>query len=267
MKQHPPRIEALQEGIHLIPAERPSSHAYLIRGSRRMALIDTGLPDNLPHLEASLAVVGVKLTDIDLILLTHEHLDHMGGVPLFPGRPLVAAHRLAAHKISIGDEFVLCNKYFDQPARAFCPDIWLEGDTLIDLGGFRLQGMHTPGHCSGCQCFYEPDRRLLFSGDTLFAGGIFPGVLTSGNIGDQIHSLRRLQSLRVDALLPGHGPISPTPAEDIGKAIDAAETLLRDTRVLFDTLNTRQSHKRLLGSARNRSPSVREECREDSGGK
>jgi glyoxylase-like metal-dependent hydrolase (beta-lactamase superfamily II) len=52
--------------------------------------------------------------DIQIIILTHEHLDHLGAAAHFSGSALIAAHRLAAHKISIGDEFVLSNKYFDQ---------------------------------------------------------------------------------------------------------------------------------------------------------
>jgi hydroxyacylglutathione hydrolase len=263
MKQEAPRLKSLQPGLSLIAAPRPNSHSYLIRGGRRNALIDTGLPVNLPHLLTCLGEVGLGVQDIHLIVLTHEHLDHMGAAAHFAGSALIAAHRLAAHKISIGDEFVLSNKYFDQPARAFTPDLWLEEGTQIDLGDFRLQVIHTPGHCSGCQCLYEPDRRLLFTGDTLLAGGIFSGVLTSGNIGDQIQSLRRLQTLKVDTLLPGHGPLSNSPEEDIRKAIEASLDLLEDTRMLFDTLNTRHSFERLLGSARNRPRLNRAEHQEE----
>jgi glyoxylase-like metal-dependent hydrolase (beta-lactamase superfamily II) len=72
------------------------------------------------------------------------------------------------------------NKYFNLPARVFSPDLWLDGNNLLDLGNYRLQTIHTPGHCSGCLSLYEPDQRLLFTGDTLLAGGIFSGVLTSG---------------------------------------------------------------------------------------
>ena len=252
MKRDNPRISAVRPDLFLIPAERPNSHTYLIKGTFKNILIDTGLPSNFPHLQASLAEVGLKPKDIQLIILTHEHLDHIGGAVYFSESAVIAAHCLAANKISIGDEFVLMNKHFNLPARSFSPDLWLDGNNQLDLGNYRLQTIHTPGHCSGCLCLYEPDQHLLFTGDTLLAGGIFSGVLTSGNISDQINSLKRLQSLRAETLLPGHGPISDTPADDIQKAIQAAMILLRDTRILFDTLNTQETFQRLLSSARNR---------------
>jgi glyoxylase-like metal-dependent hydrolase (beta-lactamase superfamily II) len=252
MKPDNPRISAIRPNLFLIPAERPNSHAYLIKGTFKNILIDTGLASNFPHLEASLAEVGLRPKDIQMVILTHEHLDHIGGAVYFSESAVIAAHFLAANKISIGDEFVLMNKYFNLPARPFSPELWLEGNNLLDLGNYRLQTIHTPGHCSGCLSLYEPDQRLLFTGDTLLAGGIFSGVLTSGNISDQINSLKRLQTLRAEILLPGHGPISDTPEEDIEKAIQSALDLLRDTRILFDTLNTQETFQRLFSSARNR---------------
>jgi hypothetical protein len=61
----------------------------------------------------------------------------------------------------------------------------------------------------------------------------------------------------------GHGPLSSSPGEDIQKAIEPSLELLRDTRMLFDTLNTRQTFERLLGSARNRPRPNRAEHQEE----
>jgi hydroxyacylglutathione hydrolase len=115
---------------------------------------------------------------------------------------VIAAHALAANKIELQDEFVTMTRYLDEQARHFRADIWLETDTVLDLGNYRLRILHTPGHCSGCICVYEPDHELLFTGDTVLAGGTLSGILGSGNISDYIKSLQRLIQLKVEEMYP-----------------------------------------------------------------
>ena len=71
-------------------------------------------------------------------VLTHEHWDHIGAATYFIETSMIAAHTLAANKIMIDDEFVLMNRYFDQPSKSFCADIWLNENASIDLGNYRL---------------------------------------------------------------------------------------------------------------------------------
>mgnify|MGYP003577253471 CR=1 FL=1 len=118
----------------------------------------------------------------------------------------------------------------------FHVDIALHDDTAIDLGGCCLRALHTPGHVSGALCYYEPDRQLLFTADTLFAGGILGGIFASGSNSDYLWSLRRLQSLRIRAFFPGHGRNSQTPHDDIERGIVASERLASDTQALFDSM-------------------------------
>jgi hydroxyacylglutathione hydrolase len=164
-------IVELRPNIYQIFAEKPSSHIYLLKGEAKNVLIDTGMAAHFPVLKERLAEVGPRPGDIHLIILSHEHFDHIGATAFFFETAVVAAHRLAANKIQMQDEFVMMKKYFDLPAKAFHADIWLEGDTMIELGNYRLRTIHTPGHCSGCISLYEPHHRLLFTGDTVFAGG------------------------------------------------------------------------------------------------
>jgi len=249
-----PKIVELRPSIYQIRAEKPGSHVYLIKGSSKNVLIDTGMVANFPYVRERLAEVGLDIRDIHLIILTHEHFDHIGATAFFFDTAVVAAHRLAANKIEMQDEFVMMGKYFDLPAKPFRADIWLEGDTMIDLGNYRLRTLHTPGHCSGCICLYEPDHNLLFTGDTVLAGGLLSGIFPSGSISDYVNSLQRLSDLRTQEFYPGHGRISTTPQEDLQKAVEDSRTLLQDSKVLFEALNTKASFLRLFSGVRKARP-------------
>jgi glyoxylase-like metal-dependent hydrolase (beta-lactamase superfamily II) len=162
----------------------------------------------------------------------------------------LAAHRLAANKIQLQDEFVMMNKYFDLPARRFHADIWLEDGTIIDLGRYRLQVLHTPGHCSGCICLYEPRHKFLFTGDTVLAGGVLSDVCPSGSVSDYLNSIQKLSCLKVRGFYPGHGKISKSPTKDLQKALRDAQRLLEDSKALFEVLDTRAIFERLFRAAR-----------------
>ncbi len=107
--------------------------------------------------------------------------------------------------------------------------LWLENMTRIDLGNYSLRIFHTPGHTSGCISIIETTHGLLFSADSVFAGGTLSYIAESGSIGDYIDSLTRLRYFGPRALYPGHGRISATPMEDIDHAIANAQKILAAT--------------------------------------
>ena len=244
------RLVELRPNIFQIRSDRPGSHVYLIKGAVKNVLIDTGVAANFPSLKAGLAEAGLKPKDIHLIILTHEHFDHIGASSYFYRKSLLAAHRLAANKIQIQDEFVVMGKYFDRHAQPFRADLCLLGDTVVELGNYRLRIFHTPGHCSGCICIYEPDHKVLFTGDTVLAGGVISGVFASGSISDYLNSLQLLSGLQVEEIYPGHGRISKTPQEDLRKAVEEARKLLEESKLLFGALDTKATFERLFLSWR-----------------
>ncbi len=148
---------------------------------------------------------GVELA---AILLTHAHFDHVGGAAdlkrLCNARilahpdsgPLLAeAHRHA----------LLWGLKMDQAPPA---DGELAGGQVIEVGTLRLEVLETPGHAPGHVSFYEPAARAVFSGDTLFKGGIGRSDLPGGNPSVLMESIRnRLLTLPDDtAVYSGHGP-------------------------------------------------------------
>lgn len=185
----------------------------------------------------ALGELDLRPTDIHLVVLSHEHFDHIGAASCFADTAIIAAHRLAANKIQLQDEFVTLNRYYNAGSRPFHANVWLEDQSVLDIGDIRLRVVHTPGHTSGCICLYEPEQRLLFSGDTVFARGTVSDIAASGNVSDYVNSLERLHSLQVDEIYPGHGRPSTAPADDLRQALAYASTLFDESKVLFEALS------------------------------
>ena len=239
------------EDVYQIRFKNRAANAYLVRGARRTIMIDVGLSTNYPHLLTCLNHVGVTPDKIDMVVLSHEHLDHIGAAWHFnERRTFVAAHRLAANKIMLRDDFSMLRKMFAEPNVPIDVDIWLEEGNLIDLGNFRLNVMYTPGHTSACITLFEPDKGLLFASDTLMPGGVMGGVFGSGSIADYIQSLERLKGLNSKILLSGHGRLSDTPQDDVRIAIQRSHALLEDTAQLFDALDARSNFDPIMQSVR-----------------
>ncbi|MCF8207950.1 MAG: MBL fold metallo-hydrolase [Rhodoferax sp.] len=231
-------IREVEPGIYMIPGSRAGGcNTYLMRGSRRNALIDTGLPVDHDYLCQCLADIGLGMQDIHYALVTHEHLDHAGGLSRLPEHIVVAAHVRTANKFVLDDKFSMMSAVFKSTVTKFHVDFHLEDGALIDLGDLQVRTIYTPGHCSGAVCFFEPRRGALFTADTVFAGGILGGIFASGNTSDYINSLERLKELRLVRLYPGHGRPSSAPYTDLDRAIAGSRALMRDTQILFEAID------------------------------
>lgn len=137
------------------------------------------------------------------ILLTHIHPDHVGGVAALreaTGAP-VAVHRRRADYVHAGRPLA--------PARLLD-----DGDEIRHAGG-RLRAVHTPGHESGHCCYYDPDRRWLFTGDLILGTGTVVIPPPDGDMIAYLASLRRLRTLDLVRILPGHGDPIERPYEKI----------------------------------------------------
>jgi len=241
VRPEPQKIIELRPNMYQIRGEKPGSHIYLIKGAAKNVLIDTGITSNFPLLKIRLSELDLHIKDIHLIILTHEHFDHIGATTFFHRTAIVAAHRLAANKLELQDEFVTFNKYCNVASKPFWVDFWLEDGTIMDFGNYKLQTIHTPGHTSGCICLYEPTEELLFTGDTVFSGGTISDIAGSGNMSDYMNSMQRLSNLKVREIYPGHGRPSNTPDDDLPKAVAFAQTLLNDSKMFFEAfIKTRE---------------------------
>lgn len=200
----------------LVRADNPTpmtlegTNTYFVIGTQATIVIDPG-----PQLEGHLAAVAGLARPVTTTVITHHHLDHVGGAARF--------HELTA-----------------APVRAHDPALCIDGAPLrdgevIDLGGVRVEVVDTPGHTADSVCLMARDdagTRALLSGDTVLGAGSTIIAHPDGALGPYLASLRRLRGLLAsgDLLLPGHGPARPDASTVVDSYLTHREQRLDQVR-------------------------------------
>ena len=212
-------IDQVDESTYIISEYRhwEETHCYLLIGSDRALLIDTGLGI------CNICEQVRKLTDKPVTAVaTHIHWDHIGGHKYFPdfyahkaeldwldgGFPLPAqaVKNMVADRCELPGDFDI-NKYEifqGEPSRVLD-----DGDT-IDLGGRTIQALYTPGHSPGHLCFWEAERGHLFSGDLVYKGTLFANY-PSTDPQSYLISLEKIAALPTKHIFPGHHSLDICP--------------------------------------------------------
>lgn len=190
--------------IDVLPVGLLETNCYLITcpRTREAALIDPGWDD-----PSILEAIRKREASVKIILLTHAHFDHIGGVSAMiraTGAPL------ALHK----DDLPLLRvkgwaDMWNIPIPP-CPDPdrFLEPDETLEIGSLRLKVLFTPGHTPGHVSFYEAEHSVLFDGDVLFKQGVGRTDIPGGDAAQLLDSIRRVLFALPDEVIvyPGHGP-------------------------------------------------------------
>lgn len=210
------------KNYNIVPIDMGRSNAYLVYGSEQVLLIDTGCSGNINNLEEALEQKELLITDIDLIIITHSHYDHVGNLAEIKEKSgaRVLAHRDAACYLKKGHTpfpkgtmmpFKIIsntgNRFFSSGGRftPVEPDIVIEGDYDLSTSEPPVNIIHTPGHTSGSICVIVNNEDAIV-GDTLF--NIIPGTVYPPFANDEtelIKSWEKLLSTGCNTFYPGHG--------------------------------------------------------------
>jgi glyoxylase-like metal-dependent hydrolase (beta-lactamase superfamily II) len=223
---------------------------YLIEAGDRCTVVDAGNPHQYGQLAAALASIGRTLADIEAIILTHAHGDHLGSSAQIRDESGagVMVHRddgaLARGEATREYERHWSRDLYRPFAWKSLLSFYREGalkappvldaelfsdDETLDVPG-RPRVIHTPGHTDGSCCFEVQDRDIIFTGDSLVTlsivtGAVGPRVMPGSfnkNSYEALESLRRLEGVSVTTVLPGHG-------EPWHGSLDAALSVARQT--------------------------------------
>lgn len=190
--------------VYCIEGIMADSNSYLIDNTGsdseyNYILVDAGTGQSNSNLFSKIKEIGIEPTDIDLIVNTHCHYDHVGGNDFFPDAK-IAIHKVDAISLRDPESELTVSSLFGSIVRRHDVDIELEeGDKIANF-----EVLNTPGHTKGGICLY--DGEILISGDTIFSNGGVGRMDIGGNPLDMKESLMRLKELDVEYLLPGHGP-------------------------------------------------------------
>jgi glyoxylase-like metal-dependent hydrolase (beta-lactamase superfamily II) len=226
-------------------------NVYLIEGEP-LTLVDCGVnsPETLTLLTESLAQLNHRLDDIERVIISHHHVDHLGAIQhlVEASSPEVVAHAYTVPYLEKPHAARLRNRSFTDVAfrQAGVPqaviDLMDEQDTyyeslmtvasvgqvvdegdVLALGGRDWQVYHTPGHAGGLICLFQPDSGVLLSSDHLL-GHISsnplieapePGHKRPRRLVEYIAHLKRIAALTPTIAYTGHGD----PIEDVGELI------------------------------------------------
>lgn len=174
--------------------------------SLRAAVVDPG-----GDIDKILAAAAERQLKLEKILLTHGHLDHVGGTAELIqqlGLPVEGPHKADQFWI---DQIAMQAKMLGFPTvNSFTPDRWLQQGDQVTVGDTPLEVIHCPGHTPGHIVFFHRASHLALVGDVLFAGSIGRTDFPQSDHAALIHSITKKLWPLGDTVrfVPGHGPMS-----------------------------------------------------------
>lgn len=154
---------------------------HLVREQNRIAIVDTGTQYSVPQVDTALAELGLNFDNVELIILTHIHLDHAGGssalmklcknaqLVVHPkgARHMATPEKLVAGAVAVYGELEFAKLYGEimpiDESRIVTP---LDGEE-ISMGDRTFKFIDSPGHASHHHCIVDAQTNSIFTGDTL----------------------------------------------------------------------------------------------------
>jgi len=176
-----------------------------------LVLIDTGAGWSVDKIINNIENFGFDCKNLSKIILTHCHIDHIGGVPELKGRygSKIYIHKLDAPPLENGDQVLTAASWYQTTFPPTPVDVKFNlPEEVLMIGGEKVVCLHTPGHTPGSICVYldKDGKRILFGQD-------LHGPLLSefgSSLEDYGRSTKKLLDLEADILCEGHFGIYKT---------------------------------------------------------
>jgi len=187
-------------GIVLMGGVGYDSNVYVIDGE---IIVDTGTGIFFNSMKKEIES-NYETRKIKTIINTHCHFDHTGADKKFRDwlKADIAIHEADKEALETGRTLA---DMFSQKAKSITTDNELKDKSIIKTENFKFEVIHTPGHTPGSICLLDKGKKILISGDTLFADGIGRTDFKGGSSADIQLSLKKLLKNQLEYLFPGHG--------------------------------------------------------------
>ena len=179
-----------------------------------LILIDTGAGWSVDKIINNVQTLGLNCKDLSRILLTHCHIDHIGGAPEIKRRfgSKIYIHKLDAPPLENGDPILTAANWYQTTFPPTSVDSKFNlPEEILTIGQQKIVCLHTPGHTPGSICIYldKDGKRILFGQD--LHGPILEEF--GSNLEDYGRSTKKLLDLDADILCEGHFGIYKTKKE------------------------------------------------------
>lgn len=194
--------------VFVIPFNHFLVNTYILQSDNNDALLIDPACSNTEEEESLVSLIEEKKSRIKYIVFTHTHSDHIAGAEFakktYPNAVLMM-HKDAYPLYQHADNFCLVMGFEKQNL----PEVnqFIDENSILDIGGEKLQLLHTPGHANGSISLYNQKGSFVITGDVLFHQSIGRADLPGGNYKNLMDSIKnKLMTLPLETkVFPGHG--------------------------------------------------------------
>lgn len=186
--------------------------SYLFKTQDGLIVLDGALPESVPQIKEHIQQLGFKLSDVKIILNSHAHFDHSGGLAQLKKDTGARLYAMEGDVSALEGGFYLgseSEKGMGAPP-VKVDKVLQDGDT-VSLGGFTLKAHLTPGHSRGCTSWGatvhdqgKPYELLVFCSATVAANRITPPLQYPGIVEDYRKTFAKTKAMKVDVFLAPH---------------------------------------------------------------